>query len=126
MAIQNIKSTNRKKYKRATNALVREFNKGIKEDWLWNGRFVMSQEEAHFYPYEDKSGGEYFVHFLLTDTKTGKVEHEFFNNYNMYWKIYEWVNKCIVETWDVWHEKPNPNEQARLEGRHPSNMKGKF
>lgn len=119
MSLRDLHSTNRKKYKRAINKLVREFNKSIEKDWLWNKRFIMSQDCAFFFPYEDRSGGEYVVILKLTDTKTGKVEMDRFNNYEIDWHMYEWANKCITETWKVWDEDPNPNEQARLEGRIP-------
>ena len=120
MSVRNLRSTDRKKYKRAVNKLVYDFNKSMKDDWLWNGRFVMSQDCAHFHPYVDKSGGTYWVMLVLTDTKTGLKEYMDFNNYNIEWHMYEWANKCIVEYWNVWKEKPNPNEQARLEGRKPT------
>lgn len=116
----NICSTNRKKYKRAANAIVRKLNKEIKNDWLWDGRFVMKQDCAFFYPYEDKSGGQYVVHLIFKDTKTGREEYADFNNYEIDWRIWEWANKCITEYWDVWREDPGPYVQARLEGRSPN------
>ena len=42
-----------------------------------------------------------------------------FNNYDLDWHLGEWLNRCITEYWKVWDEVPNPNEQARLEGRTP-------
>ena len=122
MSIEAIKSLNRTKYKRAANALVRNFNKSIKADWLWNGRFVLSQQRAEFQCYEDHSGGLYTVWFVLTDTKTNKSVYANFDNYDMDWRIWEWANKSITETWSVWDEDPNPNQQARLEGREPPNV----
>ena len=111
---------NRQKYKRATNALVRKFNKSIKDDWLWNGRFVMSQKCAYFLPYEDHSGAEYLVYLKLVDNKTKAEAYQSFINYDMEWHMWEWANKCITEKWNVWKEDPDPNQQARLEGRTPN------
>lgn len=119
MSLRDLHSTNRKKYKRAVNKLVREFNKSIEKDWLWNKRFVMRQDCAFFYPYSDHSGGEYIVHLIFTDKKTGHKEHSCFNNYELEWHMWEWANECITKIWKVWSETPNPNEQARLEGRKP-------
>ena len=62
---------NRKKYKRAVNKLVRTFNKDIENDWLWNGRFVISQDWSLFYPFEFKIGAQYFFGLVITDLKTG-------------------------------------------------------
>lgn len=119
MSIRNLKSMNRKKYKHAVNALVRALNKDINDDWLWNGRFTLSQEWAYFQPFEDHSGCIYNVGFVLTDNKTGYKEYNMFDNYEIEWYIWEWVNWCITEKWNVWKENPNPNMQARLEGREP-------
>lgn len=110
---------NRKKYQREVNRIVRKWNKSIKDDWLWNGRFVLHQYAAYFWPYEDKSGATFNVWFEFTDTKTGAQEIMDFNNYDLDWHLGEWLNRCITEYWKVWDEVPNPNEQARLEGRTP-------
>ena len=119
MGLRELKSFNRKKYQRALNKIVRNFNKSIKEDWLWNGRFVMRQDCAYCIPFKDKSG--VMFHFVLEfkDTKTGRVENNMFDNYDAEWRIYEWANECISNIWNVWSEDPNPNKQARLEGRQP-------
>lgn len=119
MWLENLRSCNRQKYKRAMNKLIRIVNRNIKNDWLWNGRFVVSQDEAYFYPYEDHSGAEYICRLTLTDTKTGKKEYTAVNNYGTEFRIWNWVNDCITKQFKVWEENPNPNEQARLEGRTP-------
>lgn len=111
--------TNRKKYQREVNKIVREWNQSIKNDWLWNGRFVLRQYAAYFWPYEDKSGATFNVWLEFTDTKTGAQEIMDFNNYDLEWRLGEWMNRCITEYWKVWDEKPNPNEQAQLKGRTP-------
>lgn len=114
--------TNRKKYQREVNKIVRERNQSIKNDWLWNGRFVLRQYAAYFWPYEDKSGATFNVWLEFTDTKTGAQEIMDFNNYDLEWRLGEWMNRCITEYWKVWDEKPNPNEQARAAGRKPEEV----
>ena len=119
MGLRELKSFNRKKYQRALNKIVRNFNKSIKEDWLWNGRFVMRQDCAYCIPFDDKSGALFNFVLEFKDTKTGRVENNMFDNFDGERGIYEWANRCITEIWNVWSENPNPNEQARLEGRLP-------
>ena len=123
MGVRNLHSLDRKKYKRAVNSIVRTFNKDIKNDWLWNGRFEISQEWSWFQPFHDHSGGLYMVGLVMTDKKTGDKQYAYFDNYEIDWKMWEWANKCITEIWDVWSEEPNPNKQARLEGRQPPEWK---
>lgn len=119
MSIQNMHSQKRKKYQRAVNRLVRTLNQDIQNDWLWNGRFVISQEWHTFKPFDDHSGCFFVVGLIITDKKTGYKEYGYFDNYEIEWKIWDWANYCITQIWEVWSENPNPNEQARLEGRKP-------
>lgn len=119
MSIRNLHSLNRKKYKRAVNSLVKTLNKDIQNDWLWNGRFIITQDWSSYHPYADHSGALYIVGLTITDKKTGRKHFAYFDNYEIEWKMWEWVNSCITEYWNVWNEDPNPNKQARLEGREP-------
>ena len=119
MGLRELKSLNRKKYQRALNKEVCKLNKNIKEDWLWNGRFVMRQADMWFKPFEDHSGVEFEVILVFIDTYTGRKEEKIFGNFEVEWKMWQWANYCITEVWNVWSEKPNPNERARLEGRTP-------
>ena len=111
---------NRKKYQRAVNKTVRDMNKNILQDWLWDGRFYVRQVQAEFHPFEDHSGA--IFHFLLkcVDTKTGREEYRWFDNYSFRTTFFWWVNGCITEKFKVWEETPDPREQARLAGRFPS------
>ena len=117
--IIDIKSLNRKKYQREVNKIVRNFNHQIEQDWLWNGRFVISQKAARFSTYEDHSGALFEVKLEMVDKKTGRTAHKWFDNYNIIYGMWDWGNACITEKWKVWSEDPNPNKQARLEGRKP-------
>lgn len=117
--LRDLRSLNRKKYQRSLNKLVRIFNKVIENDWLWNGRFVMCQKAAIFQPYEDKSGAYFSAILELKDKKTGKTDRMLITNYNAHYEIWHWANECIVNNWRVWYEDPDPNTQARNEGRKP-------
>ena len=119
MSLENVRYYKRKKYQRAMNKIIRDMNKDIKEDWLWNGRFVLTQTESYFFPYEDHSGGNFIARITCTDMKTGKKETKFFDNYNTVYYLFKWVNDCITQYWPVWEENPGPYEQAKAEGRHP-------
>ena len=122
MSLRNLKSFKRKKYQRALNKIMRAFNKSVQNDWLWNGRFVMRQQCAYCLPFEDKSGVMFHFVLELKDMKTGFIETNMFDNYDADWAIWEWANQCITEYWKVWDEDPNPNEQARIEGRQPPEL----
>ncbi|HAH17790.1 MAG TPA: hypothetical protein DCL29_02070 [Eubacterium sp.] len=51
----------RKKYQKRVNKLIKEVNKSIKEDPLWNGRFVFHIMDSYFERFEDGSGGLLYV-----------------------------------------------------------------
>ena len=107
----NTKSVwNRKKYQREVNRYVRALNKDIQNDWLWNGRFKVSQEWSAFEPFHDHSGALFTVGLVITDKKTGYKEYNRFDNYDIDWQMWRWVNNCITEVWKVWNETPNPRE----------------
>lgn len=110
----------RKKYQREVNRIVRAANKDIKKDWLWDGRFVISQFQSAFYPLEDHSGAEFIFELVCTDTKTGKLTSKIFSNYTIDHDFWRWINQSITEDFDVWHEDPNPYGQAAAAGRTPN------
>lgn len=109
----------RKIYQRRMNKIVRIANKAIEKDWLWNGRFYVRQAGAWFTPYSDNSGASFEAIYVLYDRKTGRKEAKVFDNYNIEYRLFSWINKCIVEIWNVWDENPDPHQQAKLEGRFP-------
>ena len=117
--LRNRRSLSRQKYQRDLNKIVRNFNAVVQRDWLWNGRFTMRQFCGKFHVFEDHSGGLFEFILELRDNKTGCTDRMMFNNYEADWRIWHWANEVIVEDWKVWEEDPNPNEQARLEGRSP-------
>lgn len=120
MKLDKLRSLDRKKYQRAVNHVVREVNKSLKDDWLWDGRFVINQREAYFHPFEDHSGAEFKFVLRMIDTKTGRYEEAVFTNYDCYLFFYRWVNEVITERFHVWSEDPNPHAQALAAGRRPN------
>lgn len=120
--IDRRRSLSRGKYQRDVNKFVRVWNKLIEEDWLWNGRFYLRQQQASFQPYEDHSGASFDVLLQLIDRKTGRSQTKWFDNYTITSHLGYWINDCLVEQWRVWDENPNPQEQAKIEGRRPSNF----
>ena len=103
-------SKNRKVHQRAMNKLVRAMNKNIENDNLWNGRFVIKQDSAQWYLYEDGSGAELFVVLRFIDRCTGRyyIMAETVNHWRGLrangWRLWEKTNWVIVDHWNVWDE----------------------
>ena len=71
MSVGWLCSKNRKRHQRAMNKLMRDLNKNIENDNLWQGRFYVKQTAAQWHEYEDKSGAELWVVLSFIDKKTG-------------------------------------------------------
>ena len=104
-------SMNKKRHQREINRLVRQANKSIEKDDLWNGRFCIKQVESpQWHVYEDKSGAEYFVHLKFIDKCTGRywIQAETVNRWRgssgSGWRIWIKMNRFIVEHCNVWNE----------------------
>jgi hypothetical protein len=113
MSVGWLCSKNRKRHQRAMNKLMRDLNKNIENDNLWQGRFYVKQTAAQWREYEDKSGAELWVVLSFIDKKTGityetaeTVNHwRMWNGSHLWWKM----NDFIVEKVKVWDENPAPN-----------------
>lgn len=111
-------SSKRKIHQRAMNKLIRKVNQIIKEDSLWKGRFIISQEKADWVYYHG-GGGELYVSLKFTDRLTqntvkdyGTVNHwRHFNGMNLFIRL----NKFIVEDCAIWSENPCPNTPEYME-----------
>ena len=79
-----------KNHKRWLNAYVREWNKSLRNDDLWRGRFVIEQVSSRMELFEDKSGG--ILHCLLRfkDKKTNET--------------ILWYTDCLDMQWQMWHK----------------------
>lgn len=110
---------NRKKQQRAINKLVREVNKNIEQDELWQGRFYIKQDCAEWWIYPDKSGADLCVCLSFIDKKTGvryskwdTVNHlRHWNGGVLYWEM----NSFIVDRAGVWQENPRPGSKEWYE-----------
>lgn len=119
-----ITSLKRKKYQRALNKKIRAINDTIKKDWLWDGRFTISQIDSPVFEiYDDHSGANYWVHLLMYDNETGQAATcvDSVNNL-LDWSLSRWVNQVITEEFRVWETDPiDPYEKAYAAGRVPPN-----
>ena len=99
----------RKKLQRRVNKAVREINRSIERDALWNGRFYITQCGSQYYRYEDGSGGQLLIRFVFVDKKTGdyaiwyedSVGILFCSGSRLGWKM----NEFITEYCKVWEKE---------------------
>ena len=109
-----MRSKLRKKYQRELNKKIRALNKNIENDNLWRGRFVFYQRDAHWYAFEDGSGGELIAFIRAYDKKTGYY-HDYRLEFTPWRKTINWhiymdiANAFIVEHLNVWKEVPRPD-----------------
>lgn len=104
-------SCNRKRHQRVINKAIRDMNKNIQNDNLWNGRFFCRLIHSPKWTlYEDKSGGIMFVNVEFCDKKTQKRWIQGFNTNDMisyhFWMA---MNDFIVKQIKVWDEEPAPS-----------------
>ena len=109
----------RKKYQHKLNKLIRELNKEIENDSLWNGRFVFHIINSNFERFEDGSGGLLYAIIRGYDKKTkyykdyslDYVPHLFFTGFNV-WKI---GNRFITNDTDTWKNGNNPYNDKKID-----------
>ena len=109
-----MKNTYLKKIQKAVNHTVNLINKNVKNDNLWQGRFVMTQTKRYYYPYPDHSGYSFDVTVRVTDKVTGKF-YDYYNIWVVYtsdgmsrlsaFKFWEAMNDFIVEKSGYWQER---------------------
>ena len=109
----------RKKYQHKLNKHIREINKTIENDFLWNGRFIFHIMDSHFERFEDGSGGLLYVAIRGYDKKNGYYK-DYTLEYAPYlsfvhfdiWKI---ANKFITEDTDAWKNGNNPYDDIKID-----------
>lgn len=103
----SMRSHNRRNHQRWLNSFCRWVNKGIADDPLWRGRFVVEQLGTEMEWFEDHSGGILHCLLRLRDKKTGITELMHTNCLEIDWKMWHGMNNFIVNTCKVWdNEKP--------------------
>lgn len=111
----------RRKYQRKLNKIVKNINKSIEEDSLWNGRFVFHIMATDFERFSDGSGGMLYTIIRGYDKKS-KVYKDYILQYAPFlpfaqaniWRI---VNKFITEDTDTWHNGNNPYKEVKIDYR---------
>lgn len=89
------------------------FNKNLREDELWRGRFYIHQERIYqYHTFDDGSGGILSIIFSLNDRKTGMSKEVSFSNYD-YYHLWEEMNDFVIYDVDVWHENPRPGTNLK-------------
>ena len=88
---------------------MRELNQNIKNDGLWNGRFVFRQIDCQFQKFDDNSGGVLYSFVRAYDKRTAYYK-DYRIEYAPYFPfpgstIWEMANKFIVEDACVWQQE---------------------
>ena len=102
----------RKKYQHKLNKLIKELNKAIESDSLWNGRFVFHIMDSDFERFKDGSGGLLYVIIRGYDKKT-EIYKDYTLSYAPYlnftdFDILKIANKFITKDTDTWKNGNNP------------------
>lgn len=112
-------SSNRKKYQRRINKIVRHMNENIAADDLWRGRFYCKQGSYCYWHGSNYDGWGLYVILELHDKFTGRVMKfgEDVNSICM-WngsKLFWQMNHFIVEECSTWEQNPRPGTQEYKE-----------
>ena len=102
----------RKEYQHKLNKLIKEVNKTIENDSLWNGRFVFHIMVTDFERFSDNSGGMLYTIIRGYDKKS-KMYKDYDLQYAPYLPfahvdIWSTVNKFITKDTDTWYNGNNP------------------
>ena len=108
-------SNERKKRQRSLNRLFRKVNRGIENDSLWRGRFVVQQDKTEWIPYEGSRDYELFVCYYFVDKKTGQKSHGKWERaqwLELSSKLFWDMNNFIVEDCRVWDNDDPRNDKT--------------
>lgn len=108
-------SLNPKVHQRAVNRVLRDVNKNIENDELWQGRFFIRQWARQVVTYEDHSGMLLYLELRFYDKKTKKFIRYFCDSLDVIaWggsRIFYKMNDFIVLDLDVWRNEDPRNER---------------
>ena len=107
----------RKKYQKGLNRKVRDLNKNIENDKLWNGRFVFHIMATEFEKFEDGSGGMLYAIIRGYDKHNGyykdyRLEYAPYMDRHCGWDIWKIGNKFITEDTDTYKDGHNPYDEV--------------
>lgn len=108
----SMRSHNRRNHQRWLNRYCRAINKGIANDPLWLGRFVVEQKATEMEWFDDGSGGILHCHLQFRDKKTGITEDWHTDCLDITWRMFFKMNNFIIETCKVW-EREHPYQERK-------------
>lgn len=107
----------RKKYQSGLRHLIKDLNKNIENDTLWNGRYVFHIVLTHFERFEDGSGGLLYAVVRGYDKADGYFS-DYMVEYAPYlygcnFDIWKMANHFIVNGSNTYKDGRNPFEQKK-------------
>ena len=109
--MQDCSTLNKRKMKRRVVRVIKELNRLIYNDDLWQGRFVCRMKRIVMKAYSDHSGLDTHCLCEFLDKKTGKNQVCWYDSFEIFHGKLSWImNDFIVKTVDVWNEKPSPRD----------------
>lgn len=105
-------SSNRKKYQRRINKIVRQMNENLEKDDLWRGRFYCKQGNYAQWYGDNYNGWNFYVILEMHDRLTGRMMTFgadvnsicMWNGSKLFWQMNDFIVKDVA----VWEEKPCP------------------
>ena len=110
----------RKKYQKDLNRKIRDLNKNIENDELWNGRFIFHIMATEFERFDDGSGGMLYAIIRGYDKHTGyykdyRLEYAPYIDKHCGWSIWKIGNKFITEDTDTYKNGHNPYQEDKID-----------
>ena len=106
-----------KKYHSGLRHVVRDLNKNIEKDDLWNGRFVFHIMDTHFNKFEDGSGGVLHAVIRGYDKADGYYKDYRFDyaiwSILYHFDIWKIGNRFITEDANAWKNGHNPYKEKK-------------
>ena len=102
-----------KKEQRRVNKTIKDWNKSLNKDNLWQGRFQLRQVARYVARYEDGSGFEIHYDVAIADKKSGNYIVVRASQWQIErgWRFWSQVNNFIIEDIKVWDEVPSPRDK---------------